>query len=148
MTDADIELQHLWLEVQAERWQNLSRFLFSYFCYKHNLVSKTNKICWETARTLLPCSTSIDDRKHAVVEPLVPEESVVGLLKAISKDGEMSFEIMTSTLNTFLRYVVINKEEKARLKPNMPAVWYQQENKALMTRFEIAGIDILDTNFT
>lgn len=26
MTDADIELQHLWLEIQTQRWQNVSRF--------------------------------------------------------------------------------------------------------------------------
>ncbi|ABU71131.1 MAG: hypothetical protein AAGJ90_14365 [Pseudomonadota bacterium] len=142
MTDADIELQHLWLEVQAERWQNLSRFLFSYYCYKHDLVSKTNKVCWETARALLPYSKTISERKHAVIEPLIPEDTVVGLLKTISKDGDMSFEMMTSTLDTFLRYVVISKQEKARLKPNMPAIWYQQESKPLMARFELAGIVI------
>ncbi|PMO37931.1 hypothetical protein BCT11_18290 [Vibrio sp. 10N.222.52.B12] len=140
MTDADIELQHLWLEVQAERWQNLSRFLFSYYCYKHNIVSKTNKVCWETARASLPCSKTITKRKHAVIEPLIPEDTVVGLLKTISKDGDMSFEIMVSTLDTFLRYVVISKQEKAQLKPNMPASWYQQESKLLMARFELAGI--------
>lgn len=142
MTDADIELQHLWLEVQAERWQNLSRFLFSYYCYKHNLVSKTNKVCWETARASLPCSKAITERKHAVIEPLIPEDTVVGLLKTISKDGDMSFEIMASTIDTFLRYVVISKQEKARLKPNMPAIWYQQESKPLMARFELTGIVI------
>ncbi|EOD9425163.1 hypothetical protein ACJ5M7_001459 [Vibrio harveyi] len=142
MTDADIELQHLWLEVQAERWQSLSRFLFSYYCYKHNLVSKTNKVCWETARALLPCSKTITGRKHAVIEPLIPEDTVVGLLKTISKDGDMSFEIMANTLDTFLRYVVISKQEKAQLKPNMPASWYQLENKPLMARFELAGIVI------
>ncbi|KIF47768.1 hypothetical protein M445_12340 [Vibrio owensii 47666-1] len=142
MTDADIELQHLWLEVQAERWQNLSRFLFSYYCYKHNLVSKTNKVCWETARASLPCSKTTTERKHAVIEPLIPEDTVVGLLKTISKDGDMSFEIMTSTLDTFLRYVVISKQEKAQLKPNMPASWYQQDSKPLMARFELAGIVI------
>ncbi|AUW05164.1 hypothetical protein [Vibrio campbellii] len=142
MTDADIELQHLWLEVQAERWQNLSRFLFSYYCYKHNLVSKTNKVCWETARTSLPCSKTTTERKHAVIEPLIPEDTIVGLLKTISKDGDMSFEMMANTLDTFLRYVVISKQEKAQLKPNMPASWYQQESKPLMARFELAGIVI------
>ncbi|WP_045387558.1 hypothetical protein [Vibrio rotiferianus] len=142
MTDADIELQHLWLEVQAERWQSLSRFLFSYYCYKHNLVSKTNKVCWETARALLPSSKTITERKHAVIEPLIPEDTVVGLLKTISKDGDMSFKMMATTLDTFLRYVVISKQEKAQLKPNMPASWYQLENKPLMARFELAGIVI------
>ncbi|MGI9918385.1 hypothetical protein [Vibrio owensii] len=142
MTDADIELQHLWLEVQAERWQNLSRFLFSYYCYKHNLVSKTNKVCWGTARASLPCSNTITERKHAVIEPLIPEDTVVGLLKTISKDSDMSFEMMATTLDTFLRYVVISKQEKAQLKPNMPASWYQQESKPLMARFELAGIVI------
>ncbi|GAJ72356.1 hypothetical protein JCM18904_3169 [Vibrio sp. JCM 18904] len=143
MTDADIELQHLWLEVQAERWQNLPRFLFSYYCYKHNLISKTNKVCWETARANLPASTSIKERKNAVVEPLVSEETVAGLLKAISKDGgEMTFDVMGTTLDTFLHYVVISKEEKARLKSNMPASWYQRSNKSPLARFEQAGIKL------
>ncbi|GAK15163.1 LOW QUALITY PROTEIN: hypothetical protein JCM19053_5051 [Vibrio sp. JCM 19053] len=142
MTDADIELQHLWLEVQAERWQNLPRFLFSYYCYKHNLVSKTNKVCWETARARLPASTSIKERKKAVLNPLVSEETVVGLLKSISKDGEMTFNVMVTTLNAFLHYVVISKEEKARLKPNMPASWYQRSNKSPLARFEQAGINL------
>lgn len=105
-------------------------------------MSKTNKVCWETARASLPCSKTITERKHAVIEPLIPEDTVVGILKTISKDGDMSFEMMASTLDTFLRYVVISKQEKAQLKPNMPASWYQQESKPLMARFELAGIVI------
>ncbi len=73
---------------------------------------------------------------------MIPEDTVVGLLKTISKDGDMSFEMMTSTLDTFLRYVVISKQEQNQLKPNMPASWYQQASKPLMARFELAGIVI------
>ncbi|MGY0615908.1 hypothetical protein [Vibrio sp. FJH11] len=142
MTDADIELQHIWLEVQTQRWHNIPRFLFSYYCFKHNLVSKTNKPCWETAREALPASTTIQTRKDSVVEPLVPEETIIGLLKTLSKDGEMSFETMEQTLNKFLHYVVISKQEQAKLKPNMPAIWYQNMDKPLMMRFELAGISI------
>ncbi|EGU6978151.1 hypothetical protein GOZ66_17150 [Vibrio parahaemolyticus] len=142
MTDADIELQHLWLEIQTQRWQNVSRFLFSYYCYKNNLVNKNNKVCWETARDALPASICLKTRKQAVIEPLIPEETVVGLLKAISKDGEMTFDVMTATLNAFLHYVVIRKQEKLQLKPNMPASWYQQHHKPVFARFEQAGIEI------
>lgn len=77
-----------------------------------------------------------------MVEPLVSEETVVGLLKAISKDGEMTFDVMVTTLNMFLHYVVISKEEKAQLKSNMPASWYQQSNKSPLARFEQAGIKL------
>ncbi|PFG56059.1 hypothetical protein ATG66_2384 [Vibrio sp. ES.051] len=142
MSDADIELQHIWLEVQAQRWQNLSRFLFSYFCYQHNLVSKTNKACWETARAKLPTSKSIKARKNAVIEPLIAEETIVGLLKTMSKNGEMSFGAMQATINEFLHYVVISKQEKNQLKLNMPASWYQQQHKPIMARFAQAGIVI------
>ncbi|MCV5231360.1 hypothetical protein OFC56_29815, partial [Escherichia coli] len=76
------------------------------------------------------------------IEPLVPEETVVGLLKAISKDGEMTFDVMTATLNAFLHYVVISKQEKLQLKPNMPASWYQQHHRSVFARFEQAGIEI------
>ncbi|AXY02346.1 hypothetical protein D1115_07835 [Vibrio alfacsensis] len=142
MTDADIELQHIWLEVQTERWQNLSRFLFSYYCYQHNLVTKSNKVCWETARANLPVSASIQTRKNAIIEPLIPENAVIGLLKTIHKDGDMTWEAMQKTLNDFLHYVVISKSEKVLLKPNMPANWYQHDHKPVMARFEQAGITI------
>nr|WP_321458648.1 hypothetical protein [uncultured Vibrio sp.] len=145
MTDADIELQHIWLEVQAERWHNLPRFLFSYYCYKHNFVSKTNKPCWETARNHLPASSTIQDRKNSVIEPLVPEDAVVGLLKTQSKDGEMSFDAMTKTLETFLHYVVIAKQEQAKLRPNMPASWYQGNEKPLKARFDLTDISIQES---
>ncbi|MGP8304837.1 hypothetical protein [Vibrio sp. YIC-376] len=144
MTDADIELQHIWLEVQTQRWHNISRFLFSYYCFKHNLVSKTNKPCWETARKELPASTTIQTRKDSVVEPLVPEEAIIGLLKTLSKDEEISFDAMVQTLEAFLHYVVISKQEKEKLKPNMPAIWYQEIEKPLKARFELAGISISD----
>ncbi|CAE6905727.1 hypothetical protein [Vibrio sp. B1FLJ16] len=142
MTDADIELQHIWLEVQAERWHNISRFLFSYYCYKHNHVSKTNKPCWETARNTLPASSAVQTCKNCVIEPLVPEDTVVGLLKALSKDGEMSFDAMAQTVQDFLYYVVITKQEQTKLKPHMPASWYQEGAKPLMSRFELAGISV------
>lgn len=144
MTDADIELQHIWLEVQTQRWHNIPRFLFSYYCFKHNLVSKTNKPCWETAREALPASTTIQTRKDSVIEPLVPEDTVIGLLKTLSKDEEISFDAMVQTLEAFLHYVVISKQEKAKLKPNMPASWYQEIEKPLKARFELAGISISD----
>lgn len=142
MTDADIELQHIWLEVQAERWHNIPRFLFSYYCYKHNLVSKTNKPCWETARNELPASSTIQARKNSVIEPLVAEDTVVGLLKTQSKDGELSFDAVAKTLETFLHYVVISKQEQAKLTPNMPASWYQENEKPLKARFDLAGISV------
>lgn len=142
MTDADIELQHIWLEVQTQRWHNIPRFLFSYYCFKHNLVSKTNKPSWETARNELPASSTIQTRKDSVIEPLVPEDTVIGLLKTLSKDGEMSFDTMEQTLNKFLHYVVISKQEKTKLKPNMPASWYQEHDKSLVARFDLASISI------
>ncbi|MGR5352520.1 hypothetical protein ACPV40_07200 [Vibrio alfacsensis] len=142
MTNADIELQHIWLEVQAQRWQSLSRFFLSYYCYTNNIVSKTNKVCWEIARATLPASTSIKTRNNTIIEPLVPEETIVGLLKAISKDGDMTFDAMTETLNAFLHYVVISKKEKTQLRQSMPTNWYQQQNKPVMMRFEQAGIVI------
>lgn len=142
MTDADIELQHIWLEVQAQRWHNISRFLFSYYCYKHNHVSKTNKPCWETARNTLPASSAAQTRKNCVIESLVPEDTVVGLLKTLSKDGEMSFDAMAQTVQDFLYYVVITKQEQTKLKPHMPASWYQEDQKNLTARFELSGISI------
>ncbi|KJY83313.1 hypothetical protein TW81_09980 [Vibrio galatheae] len=50
MTDLDLEFEHIYLEVKAERWQQIERFLFSYYCFREGLVTNNNKPDWETAR--------------------------------------------------------------------------------------------------
>ncbi|MCQ6493050.1 hypothetical protein [Vibrio parahaemolyticus] len=67
---------------------------------------------------------------------------MVGFLKAISKDGEMSFYVMTATINAFFHYVVISNQEKLQLKPYMQSSWYQHHHWPLFARFEKSGLEI------
>ncbi|MDF2154665.1 hypothetical protein [Vibrio sp. CAU 1672] len=142
MNNADIELQHIWLEIQAQRWSNIGRFLFSYYCFLHGWVTKANKPCWETARRKLCASSTIQTRSQTLIEPLVPEDTVIGLLKSHSKSEPLSLIETQKILTQFLHYAVISKQEKQRLSVNMPAHWYHQDEKPLQTRFEQAGIVI------
>ena len=144
MTDANLELQHLWLDIQHQRWQQLPRFFFSYFCYQHQYVDNKNKPCWETARQQLPSSLSASQRQGAIIEPLIPESVIVGLLKTQAKQSALCFEKMVDILEKHLHYVVISSEQKQRLSPTMPAMWYKKEPKTLLDRFEQAGIELLD----
>ena len=148
MYDEHFELQHILLEIKAERWHAIERFLFPYYCYRHRLVSRQGKPDWNLAREQLPHSSKVTRSKQSVIEPLVPEPSVVGLLKGFWKDNEnITLEQLECLLATWLEYVVISKEElkalkQAGLEKSMPSEWYQTDQPTIGARFDKVGIKI------
>ncbi len=78
----------------------------------------------------------------------MPEQSIVGLLKAHWKDHEqISLVSLTSLFEQWLHYAVITKDEQASLKKAglenaMPKEWYQDEQPSMEARFEKVGIKI------
>ncbi|HAS6382884.1 TPA: hypothetical protein RZA60_000064 [Vibrio vulnificus] len=148
MYDTHLELQHILLEVKAERWHAIERFLFPYYCYQHQLLTRQGKPDWLLAREKLPRSSSVITTKQCVIEPLVPEQRIVGLLKAHWKDHEqISLLSLTSLFEQWLHYAVITKDEQASLKEAglenaMPREWYHQEQPSVEARFEKVGIKI------
>lgn len=149
MTDIDIEFEHLYLEVKAERWHMLERFLLSYFCFREGYVTRNGKPSWELAREQCPSSSNSDRRNEGVLEPLVPLDTIVGEIKRHWRDGELSPSRLRRILDDLLHYAVISAKEKsalkaARLNNAMPPSWYRDPNQDIHCRFHHIGIALYD----
>ncbi|ARC92490.1 hypothetical protein B6A42_10925 [Vibrio coralliilyticus] len=149
MTDLDIEFEHIFLEVKAERWHSIERFYFSYFCFRENYLTKKGKPDWELARQRCPRSRSLTIIKHAELEPLVPHEVITGEIKRYWRDGLLTPRALRRILDSLLDYATITKAEKNVLKQAgllnaMPAFWYQSKDKSPISRFAAANIEMQD----
>ncbi|EAS41540.1 hypothetical protein C9J48_11695 [Photobacterium profundum] len=139
----NIELQHIYLEVHAERFHYLRNFFESYYCYQHNLVTKKGKMDWEGIFQHAQRSKSardISNRKQLVREMTLPLPVLTGMLKVLVRDDEASIDNIQCLLDTHLSYVVITREEhlmlkKAGLLERMPATYYQEKS----TNFHLAS---------
>ncbi len=147
MTDVEIELEHIWLEARAERWPQLERFLFSYFCFRHQYLTRHGKPDRRLAEKLCPCSENAELCTETVLEPLVPLDAVQGEIKRYQRDGKLTPSTLRRLLDSLLHYAVISRQQKQRLKDlgysnSMPAIWYQKDEKSITCRFEAAGITL------
>jgi hypothetical protein len=147
MTDLELEFEHIYLEVKAQRWHQIERFLFSYYCYKHDYVSKQGKPDWELARQSVVRSTRYTSLKESALEPVVPVSVIVGEIKRYWRDGELTPSNLRRLLDTLLDYVLISKAElqalkKAGLQNAMPACWYQSQERIPSDRLTSVGIEI------
>jgi hypothetical protein len=139
----NIELQHIYLEVHAERFHYLRRFLESYYCYQHNLVTKQGKSDWEGIflhAQRSKAARGIANRKLLVREMTLPLPVLIGMLKELARDDEASIENIQQLLDAYLSYVVITREEhlmlkKAGLLERMPSTYYQEKS----TDFHLAS---------
>tara|TARA_Y100001956_G_scaffold82829_2_gene105991 strand:+ start:5964 stop:6422 length:459 start_codon:yes stop_codon:yes gene_type:complete len=151
MTDLELEFEHIYLEVKAERWHQIERFLFSYYCFKHGYITKQGKPDWEYARQSAPRSAQCENVKDSTLEPIVPLNVIVGEIKRYWRDGELTPSTMSRLLDCLLGYMVISKAElqavkKAGLQNAMPASWYQSEDKDPHLRFNSIGITAQETS--
>ncbi|UUM29569.1 hypothetical protein [Vibrio japonicus] len=147
MTDLELEFEHIYLEVRAERWQQIDRFLFSYFCFREGYVTKNGKPDWELARENAPRSYKVDSLKNAELEPIVPLEVVIGEIKRYFRDGELTPSVLRRILDSLLTYTVITRQEKALLRNAalqnaMPISWYKNGDKNPYLRFNHVDIKI------
>lgn len=147
MTDLELEFEHIYLEVKAQRWHQVERFLFNYYCYKHDYLSKQGKPDWELARQSVARSNLCKNLKESALEPVVPLSVVVGEIKRYWRDGELTPSNLRRLLDTLLDYVLISKAElqalkKAGLQNAMPACWYQTQERIPSERLTSVGIEI------
>jgi hypothetical protein len=132
----NLELQHIYLEVHAERFHYLRRFLESYYCYQHNLVTKQGKMDWESIFQYAQRSkaaSNISNRKQLVREMVLPLPVLIGMLKALVRDDEASIENIQQLLDVHFSYVIITREEHLALKKmglleRMPTTYYQKKS--------------------
>ena len=152
--NASLELQHIYLEVYAERYSHLRTFLESYYCYQHGLVTKQGKPDWIQIfnvgkRTI--AAHKIQERKLLVREMMLPLSVIMGHFKTLVRDDEATIENIKMIIDEHLEYVIMTREEynalvKAGLKETMPIGYYQATDAhycCISARFDVVGITLL-----
>ena len=152
--NASLELQHIYLEVYAERYSHLRTFLESYYCYQHGLVTKQGKPDWIQIfnvgkRTI--AAHKIQERKLLVREMMLPLSVIMGHFKTLVRDDEATIENIKMIIDEHLEYVIMTREEynalvKAGLKETMPIGYYQAIDAhycCINARFDVVGITLL-----
>lgn len=149
--DHALELQHIWLEIQAQRWHEIERFLWPLFCYQHGYVTRKGKPCIATAKAgvlrsdLATKSANGTKSDNVTLIALVPLKAVVGELKKHDKDGNLSFSRLQRVLLHLVDYRLIHRDEwqtliQLGLQHHMPSQWYRQTHCGLEIRMALADI--------
>lgn len=128
---ADLELQHILLELKNGRAQHMRHFIDQYFCYKKGYVNKRGNADWgqiakyeyisEDARRALAANKDEKVRRDHVV-PLKVIITELKKLKPITK------EAIAAVLDRLVISAIITKAEDARLRglklnDKMPEGW-------------------------
>ncbi|MCG3865986.1 hypothetical protein I3259_17960 [Photobacterium sp. Ph5] len=153
--NADLELQHIYIEVQAERYHHLKAFIEAYYCFTHGALTKQDKPDWEAIFDVGIRTTKAEeimDRKLLVRDMLVPLSVLIGYMKVMVRDDVLTIEGLRNLLNEQLKYVVMTREEyadlsKQGLRDAMPISFYQRENKhykQVSARYDVAGITLVE----
>lgn len=149
--NANIELQHIYLEVYNERYHHLGAFIEAYYCHRHGLVTKQGKPDWlqiftKGTRTL--AAAAIVERKRLVRDLVVPLTVIVGYLKTLVRDDRLSLDTIKKVLDHYVIYIIMTRYEheqlvNAGLKNVMPASYYQenhQDHFCFYARFNAVNI--------
>ena len=131
--NANLELQHIYLEIYAERYHSLRQYFEAYYCYREGLVTRQGKPDWEQIFTVAPHSQqalTCADRKQLVREMWLPLSVLEGKLKVMVRDDVLSIEAIQTLLDEQLRYVIVSRTQWQMLKQKgwvdqMPPAYYQ-----------------------
>ncbi|WP_036822284.1 hypothetical protein, partial [Photobacterium sanctipauli] len=124
--NAHLELQHIFLEANAERYHSLRQYFEAYYCYSHKLTTRQGKPDWEQIFSFASCSqqaamiqaSKANHRKETVRELRVPLSVLTGKLKTLVRDEQLTLEAVKQLLDSTLEYVVISRAEWQVLKKN------------------------------
>ena len=147
--NANLELQHIYLEVQAERFHHLRTFMEAYFCFQHNYVTSKGHSDWQKMLPDLPHSQAATCLSESKREWWIPCPVIIGLLKALLRDECANIENIQAVLDHYVGFVLISEDEQKTLKQRglqsaMPASFYQEnstEFQCALSRFRAVNIE-------
>ena len=95
-----------------------------------------------------PRSAKVTAIENAILEPVVPHQTIIGEIKRYWRDGQLTRQSLQRILNQLLDYAVITHKEKAalskaRLGDSMPADWYKNPEKPVYQRLELVNIKLI-----
>ena len=135
MKYAEIELKHIQLELQNNRFQHLRHFVDQYYCYRKGFVNGNDRADWEAivwngrvSVEARECKDRIlaqgkphkialkEARKLVVKEHVVPLKVITNLLKDLVTTGDTTLESIADILHTYTVFGTITKDEDAELR--------------------------------
>jgi len=155
LTNAKIELEHILVEIQNERYNHLRHFMDSWFCYSNGYVVNKDDVCnpnwdfinyreWVSESALLYLNefTPLDKTTKIIKEHIVPVKEFEKILKK-----ETSTEGIKEQLKKNLIFAVItNKDEetlnKNGFKEKMPDKWEHP-----LDRYKQSNINLIKINW-
>ena len=149
--NANLELQHIYIEANSERYYSLGKYFEAYYCYQHNLVTRQGKPDWQQlfafAKTSLQAK-ACSSRKETIKELVLPVSVLTGKLKALVRDDELTVDAIGKLLDKHLEYVILSRGELQKLhqlgyENRMPSSFYRPDNAEYqnpMSRFNLAEI--------
>ena len=138
--NAELELQHIYLEVQAERFHHLRVFMEDYFCFQHGYVTEKGVCDWRKMLPDLPKSRMVIHNMDAKREWLIPCSVIIGLFKVLVRDEYANKENIQAILDCYVGFVLISEQEQQRLKQKgwqsaMPISFYQPKSSDFQCAF-------------
>ncbi len=151
--NAEIEIEHIKLELINNRSEHLRHFVDQYYCYKNNYVNSKgrpawNKIYWSGIVSVK--ASQIKNKNEVVKEHVVPLKVITDLLITYSKENEINSKEIESILNKYLIFATITKKEDANLRKEkliskMPVGFYDKDSPLygdLFSRYKVAQIEL------
>lgn len=148
---AKLELKHIQLEMQHNRYQHLRHFIDQYYCYRHGIVKRTGRAHWDNVvwkGIVSVAARSETDRKRVVKEHVVPLKVIETRLRELAAEGKTSLDAIAAVLEKLTHFGTITKEEdaklrKARLIKAMPEGFFQRDHRYyndILARYKEVGI--------
>ncbi|PSU36306.1 hypothetical protein [Photobacterium lutimaris] len=149
--NANLELQHIYLEAHSERYYSLGQYFEAYYCYRHNLVTRQGKPDWQQLFAFAKGSLkakACSARKETIKELVLPLSVLTGKIKTLVRDDELTVDAIGKLLDKHLEYVILSRSELQKLhklgyENRMPPSFYRPDNaeyKNPMSRFNLAEI--------
>lgn len=140
---ADIEIEHIYIELKNGRANHMRHFIDQYFCYKNGYVRKSGSANWHEIvlnEYVSDEAQKTRDRSLMVKEHVVPLKRIVYELVQLSKKEGFSKEDISNCLDRLVTFATITKNEdqllrKAKLSRSMPKEYDDKNNQLYKDRF-------------
>ncbi len=148
---AELELKHIQIELENNRYQHLRHFVDQYFCYKNGYVKKTGTANWEGIvwnENVSLNAKSENNRKKVVKEHVIPLKRITQELEKLVESKKTKLEEIAECLDRLVVFATITKDEdkrlrEAKLHSKMPSAYDQVGHelyKDPFARYKVVGI--------
>jgi hypothetical protein len=120
LANAGLELRHIQLELEHNRFEHMRHFIDQYYCYRKGITKRTGRAKWEsivwTGVVSVAARAKYPDRQAVVKEHAVPLKEIISMLRLLAAERRTSLEDIAELLTQFTVFGTITREEDAKLR--------------------------------